>query len=93
MIHHIIFDGWSIGIFTREVGACYEAYLADAKPGLPALPGQYADYARWQIDHFDQHDFSADSEFWMKKLAGIPSSVDIPFDRPRQNIPTQIPAT
>ena len=48
IIHHIICDGWSIGVLMNEVAALYTAYTAGEEPSLPELPIQYADYAVWQ---------------------------------------------
>ena len=47
-MHHIISDGWSTGIFIREVAALYKAFLGGEESPLPELPIQYADFAHWQ---------------------------------------------
>jgi len=90
MVHHIIFDGWSNGVFIREVGAYYESLIKVSDTDLPVLSQSYADYARWQRNYFTQHDFSNDREFWKKKLDKMPAAIDMPFDRPRPVLPRNI---
>ena len=50
-IHHIVSDGWSIGIVARELSEWYTAAIEGREPHLPALPIQYADYAMWQKEY------------------------------------------
>jgi NRPS condensation-like uncharacterized protein len=51
-IHHIISDGWSMGVLVREVATLYEAFSTDKPSGLPELSVQYADFPSWQWQHF-----------------------------------------
>ena len=51
IVHHIVSDGWSVGVLVRELGVLYEAYAAGKESPLPELPIQYADYAEWQREN------------------------------------------
>ncbi|MGC7102160.1 non-ribosomal peptide synthase/polyketide synthase [Amycolatopsis lurida] len=90
-MHHIVTDGWSMGIVTRELGALYEAALDGtrapedlvAAAGLAALPVQYADFAVWQRGlAWDER-----LEFWRGELAGVPV-LELPTDHPRPAVRT-----
>jgi amino acid adenylation domain-containing protein len=82
-IHHIISDGWSMGVLVREVAALY----AGAKTGEPAslaeLPVQYADYAVWQREFLRGAELERQLSYWRAQLAGAPPVLDLPTDRPR----------
>ena len=54
-VHHIVFDGWSMGVLWSELSACYEAICQGKQISLPKLAIQYADYARWQRDRLQNH--------------------------------------
>jgi amino acid adenylation domain-containing protein len=82
-LHHIITDGWSMGIFFREVAQLYAAYSAGQTPALPALPMQYADYARWQREWLQGETLQAQLDYWRQHLAGAPAVLELPTDRPR----------
>ncbi|HEX3127631.1 MAG TPA: amino acid adenylation domain-containing protein, partial [Thermoanaerobaculia bacterium] len=77
-MHHIISDGWSVGVFVRELGALYRS--ADR---LPDLPVQYADYAAWQRSWLTSEALEERLAGWKQQLAGAPQVVDLPLDRPR----------
>ncbi|HEV2888704.1 MAG TPA: amino acid adenylation domain-containing protein, partial [Jatrophihabitans sp.] len=78
-VHHIVADGWSIGILVHEVGALYAAYLRDQPSPLPELAVQYPDYALWQ----GRHSTDAALEYWRAALADAPTLLSLPTDRPR----------
>jgi amino acid adenylation domain-containing protein len=81
-MHHIISDGWSIGVFVRELSALYTAFSAD-KPSLPAeLPIQYADYALWQRQQAQSAFLAEHLRYWQEQLADLPT-LQLPTDRPR----------
>ncbi len=82
-MHHIVSDGWSLWVFTRELGAAYEALAAGRRPELPALPIQFADYAVWQRAWLQGEVLARELAFWKAQLAGAPEALDLPFDRPR----------
>jgi amino acid adenylation domain-containing protein len=81
--HHIITDGWSLGILVREVAALYTAFrLGEADP-LPPLDIQYADYAQWQRQWLDGEELTRQTDFWREHLTGAPALLSLPLDRPR----------
>lgn len=86
IIHHIVFDGWSMGIFYRELGAFYNARLAGQRPALPELEIQYADFACWQREWLTGPVYEAQLDYWRKQLSGAPSVLELPTDRPRPPI-------
>ncbi len=102
-IHHIVADGWSMGVLIAELANLYEGRLG--KPGfspavLPDLPIQYADYAAWQRGWLETEDRGEGSsplqsqlEYWKRQLAGVPALLDLPTDRPRPAIQSSNGAT
>ncbi|HEU4881056.1 MAG TPA: amino acid adenylation domain-containing protein [Longimicrobium sp.] len=82
-MHHIVSDGWSMGVFTRELSALYAAFRAGEPDPLPALPIQYADYAVWQRRWVDDGVLKAQAEYWKETLAGAPELLELPTDRAR----------
>ncbi|MFC4044735.1 non-ribosomal peptide synthetase [Dactylosporangium siamense] len=80
--HHIVTDDWSLGIFTRELGAVYTALSAGVAHRLPALPLQYADYAGWQRDLVEQGAVQDQLTYWRDRLDGA-ATLDLPTDRRR----------
>ncbi|MCP4701327.1 MAG: amino acid adenylation domain-containing protein, partial [Gammaproteobacteria bacterium] len=87
-MHHIISDGWSIGVFLRELGALYEAYAADKPSPLPDLPIQYVDFAHWQRQWLSGGELAKQLDYWKKQLAGTPALLELPTDRPRPPVQT-----
>ncbi len=83
VIHHIVFDGWSVGVFARELGACYAAARAGGAPDLPEPPVQYLDYALWQREQSGDAALAGQIDYWRGQLAGAPVRLDLPADRPR----------
>ena len=82
-MHHIVSDGWSMGIFVRELGALYSAFVGGAATLLPMLPVQYADFAAWQRQWLSGTVMEERLAWWTGQLAGAPEVVDLPLDRPR----------
>ena len=85
-MHHIVTDGWSMGIFFRELGALYAACARGEPAALPDLPVQYPDFAVWQREHLAGA-LDAQLAWWRERLAGAPPLLELPADRPRP--PTQ----
>ena len=82
-MHHIISDGWSVGLFINELGVLYSAFLrGDADP-LPELEVQYADYAGWQRQWIEGDILRQQTNYWRTTLAGAPALLDMPLDHPR----------
>src|SRR5436309_25419 len=82
-MHHIVADGWSIGILLRELGALYNAGLAHLPPSLPEPPVQYADYALWQRQWLEREVLDEELRYWKQQLAGAPERLDLPADGPQ----------
>ena len=68
--HHIVFDGWSVGVLESELTALYEAYTRDAAPTLPAPTLQYADFAAWQREWLTGPALESQLAYWTKQLEG-----------------------
>jgi non-ribosomal peptide synthetase component F/acyl carrier protein len=82
-MHHIISDGWSIGVLVREFVALYELYLNGEESPLPELPVQYADFAVWQRDLLEGETKQSLLHYWKKQLGGQLPTIELPMDRPR----------
>ena len=85
-MHHIVSDGWSMGVFARELGALYESYRAGGDDPLEPLGVQYADYAMWQRRWLSGEVLEAQSAYWSEQLHGAPALLELPTDyrRPAQ---------
>ncbi len=86
--HHIVADGWSIGILLRELGELYRACSADEAPSLAPLPIQFADFALWQRQQLQGEALETQIAFWRRYLEGAPDSVALPTDRTRPPLPS-----
>jgi len=82
-MHHIVSDGWSLGVMTRELGALYDAFRAGRPDPLPPLAIQFADYAAWEREHFAGGALEKQLAFWRGALAGAPPALELPEDHPR----------
>src|SRR5262249_32138584 len=80
VLHHLISDGWSQGIFQRELWQAYEALAGGKEPLIASLPIQYADFAVWQKEWLASEDAKQHLEYWMKSLAGPLPVLDFPTD-------------
>ncbi|WP_339065083.1 non-ribosomal peptide synthase/polyketide synthase [Teredinibacter turnerae] len=85
-VHHIAFDGWSIGLLVQELGEIYAALANGKQPHLRRLDIQYADYADWQRRHITANELSQQTEFWCEQLSDIPLHHQLPLDYPRGQI-------
>jgi amino acid adenylation domain-containing protein len=86
-MHHIISDGWSMGVLLRELGALYSAYGTGTEPSLPELTIQYADFAVWQRERL-ANSLDQQLSFWKQQLEGAPAVLQLPTDRARPAIKT-----
>jgi hypothetical protein len=91
--HHIISDGWSLGIFVRELAALYGAFSEERPSPLPELTLRYRDFARWQRAWLQGDVLAAQLTYWRRKLAGAPPQLRLPTDRPRSAVQTTRGAT
>ena len=82
-LHHIVSDGWSVGVLIRELTALYGAFSSGSDDPLPPLPVQYADYAAWQRAWFADRVLERQAEYWQRALADPPALLTLPTDRPR----------
>ncbi|WP_052517558.1 amino acid adenylation domain-containing protein [Archangium violaceum] len=88
-VHHIVFDGWSASILFRELSALYDAFSRGAPSPLPELPLQYADHARWQREWLKGEVLETQLAYWRRQLAGSPSLLSLPLDKPRTSARTR----
>ena len=81
-MHHIISDGWSLGIIFRELAQRYETFAAGAPVPLPELPIQYADFAVWERGTVQAAELEKPLAYWRNQITGVPA-LALPTDRPR----------
>ncbi|WP_460091207.1 non-ribosomal peptide synthase/polyketide synthase [Pseudomonas sp. S2_E02] len=82
-VHHIVADGWSMGVLTGELMALYQAFSQGQPDPLPALTLQYGDYALWQRRRLSGEVLQQQSQYWQRTLDGAPALLTLPTDRPR----------
>ncbi|HZI15720.1 MAG TPA: condensation domain-containing protein, partial [Myxococcus sp.] len=86
-MHHIVSDGWSMGVLVREVAALYEAFAQGRPSPLPPLPLQYADYAVWQRQWLQGAVLEEQLAWWRRQLSGL-TTLELPTDKPRPPVQT-----
>ncbi|HEU4507241.1 MAG TPA: amino acid adenylation domain-containing protein [Pyrinomonadaceae bacterium] len=87
-MHHIVSDGWSIGVLITEMKTLYAAFSAGRQSPLPELPVQYADFAQAQREWLSGEVLDEQLAYWKQQLAGIPTVLELPTDHPRPPIQT-----
>ncbi|WP_395375876.1 amino acid adenylation domain-containing protein [Marinicella sp. W31] len=87
-MHHIVSDGWSMGVLIQEFNVLYEVYCLNKPNPLPELPIQYADYAVWQRNELRGDMLTQQSEYWKTHLADVPELLNLPTDHPRPEMPS-----
>ncbi|HEX8320035.1 amino acid adenylation domain-containing protein, partial [Longimicrobium sp.] len=87
-MHHIVSDGWSLGVLFRELSALYTAYREGRGSPLPELAVQYADYAVWQREQLAGEVLDRQLAYWKERLAGAPELLELPTDHPRPAVQT-----
>ncbi|HEU0052705.1 MAG TPA: condensation domain-containing protein, partial [Longimicrobium sp.] len=92
-MHHIVSDGWSMGVLFRELSALYAAYHEGRESPLPELPVQYADYAVWQREQLAGEVLDRQLAYWKEQLSGAPELLELPTDHPRPPVRTYRGAT
>ncbi|HET8891759.1 MAG TPA: condensation domain-containing protein, partial [Candidatus Angelobacter sp.] len=86
-MHHIITDGWSMGVLIKELDVALDALRHGRHPNLPPLEIQYADYAVWQRTRLEDGGvLKKQLAYWQEKLAGAAESLDLPTDYPRPKV-------
>ena len=87
-MHHIVSDGWSIGVFISELSALYSAFRTGEPSPLPPLAIQYADFTVWQRQWLRGEVLETQLNYWRSQLQDTPSLLQLPTDRPRPNVQT-----
>jgi hypothetical protein len=82
-LHHLISDGWSLGVLLRDVLAFYEGFTTDSTPALPELSIQYGDYAAWQRRWLQSGVLQKQLDYWKGRLAEAPPMLELPTDHAR----------
>ena len=85
-MHHIVADGWSMGILVRELTALYATAVAGRSLELPELPIQFADFAAWQRNELRGEALDTQLAWWLERLDGAPTQLQLPTDRPRPEV-------
>jgi amino acid adenylation domain-containing protein len=86
-MHHIVSDGWSMGVLIKEIVAIYEAMLAGRPSPLTPLPIQYADYAAWQRGWLAGDVLDKQRDYWKRQLDRAPDGLELPTDYPPPILP------
>jgi hypothetical protein len=82
-MHHIVSDGWSMGVLIEEIGRLYAGYASGQHTELDPLPVQYADYALWQRGWLQGEVLERQRRYWREQLTGAPAALELPLDKPR----------
>jgi amino acid adenylation domain-containing protein len=92
VVHHIVTDGWSMGLLMRELTTLYAAFAQGQPSPLPALPIQYVDFALWQREWLRGPARDHQLTYWKEQLQGL-TPLELPLDRPRPPVQTYRGAT
>ncbi len=86
--HHIVSDGWSLTVLTREAMTLYAAFAAGRPSPLEELRVQYADFAVWQREWLEGGALEKQLDYWKHQLADLPPALELPIDRARPAVQT-----
>ncbi len=86
--HHLVCDGWSLGVLLRELSAGYENELKGLRHAQPGLALQFPDFAAWQRERQANGEYTGSVAYWAERLRGAPETVALPLDRPRGAVRT-----
>ena len=92
-MHHIVSDGWSMGVFVQELTQLYNAYCQNQPLPLTPLPIQYSDFAIWQRQWLQGDVLQNQITYWEQQLKDAPTLLSLPTDRPRPAVQTLVGAT
>ena len=81
IIHHIIADGWSLNILTKELGILYETFCLNKPSPLPELPIQYGDFSLWQWQSIKDNSWQSHLDFWKKHIGINPPILKLPMGK------------
>ncbi|MEI6050238.1 MAG: amino acid adenylation domain-containing protein, partial [Bacteroidota bacterium] len=85
-IHHIIFDGWSFGVFIDDLKVIYDSLLFNKEPVLEDVKPYYLSYAKLLLCGDDENSYQKSSKFWIENLKGCTPKLDFPYDFPRKDV-------
>ncbi|MBE8994143.1 non-ribosomal peptide synthetase [Microcystis aeruginosa] len=88
VIHHIIFDGWSVDLFRQELSTLYRSFCLNEPASLPKLALQYADFAHWQRQWLQGEILETQLNYWRQQLKNAPPLLEFPVDKPRPSVQT-----
>ena len=91
-MHHVVTDGWSMGVLFRELSALYKTYKNGEESVLAPLPVQYADYAVWERRQLGGEALEPHLAYWRERMAGAPALLELPSDRPRPAVQSHLGA-
>jgi len=86
-MHHIISDGWSMGVVVKEMGELYDSYRKGEESGLEELEVQYADYAKWQREWLRGEELEREMSYWREQLGGELAVMELPVKKGRKQRP------
>jgi len=87
-MHHIISDGWSMGVLVEEFSSLYASYVNRQESKLAELPLQYADFTLWQRSWLKDNILKRQLDYWTQQLAGAPLALEVATDKPRPAMQT-----
>ncbi|WP_165760207.1 condensation domain-containing protein, partial [Niastella populi] len=87
-MHHVISDGWSMEVLSKDIFQYYEAYKTDKKPEIKELRIQYKDYSAWQLAQLKEESFKVHQGYWLNKLSGELPLLDLPAKKQRPKFKT-----
>src|SRR5262249_53904004 len=87
-VHHIISDGWSMGVMIREINLIYAALKRGQSVPPPTARIDYVDFACWQRDRLDRDALRPELAYWRQDFADLPAELALPADYPRPAVPS-----
>ena len=87
-MHHIISDAWSIAVLMQEIIEYYFSVKAGRTPQIDPVPATFSDFVNWEQEHLASPAGESRKQYWMNQMAGAPSIIDLPTDRPRPAVQT-----